>query len=83
MSTKNRGGRPRISEHKCPACEFKTKKTTDLESHYLNNHATIEEKKERYKFYCKDCNFGNQYEAKYTQHLQTKKHAIRIAGKSN
>ena len=49
-------------------------KTTNFKLHYLNKHATKEERKQEFKFYCEKCDFGCFVEVLLNRHLETKKH---------
>ena len=41
-------------EKKCEKCNYMTKNKTTLIQHDLNEHATIKERKEKFRYYCKD-----------------------------
>jgi len=45
-----------------------------MKLHYLNKHATFEERQNGFTFYCDKCDFGCFVEVLYTRHLETKKH---------
>jgi ribosomal protein L35 len=59
---------------KCNLCDYKPTKTTNLKLHYLNKHATKEERKQEFKFYCEKCDFGCFVEVLLNRHLETLKH---------
>jgi uncharacterized protein YutD len=42
--------------------------------HELNNHASIEEKKNKFKYYCEYCDIGCFYENFINNHNKTQKH---------
>jgi len=58
----------------CDICQHDGKNKTGKIIHYLNYHATLEERINQYNYYCKTCNFGVMSEGLYKTHLQTKKH---------
>ncbi len=45
---------------------------TNMKLHYLNHHATKEERKKEFKYYCEGCDFGHFTKALYKAHLETK-----------
>ena len=59
---------------KCGLCDYKPNKTTNLKLHYLNKHATKEERKQQFNFYCEKCDFGCFVEVLLNRHLETQKH---------
>lgn len=59
---------------KCELCDYKPTKTTNQKLHYLNKHATTEERQNGFTFYCIKCDFGCFVEILYTRHLETNKH---------
>lgn len=64
----------KILSDKCQFCDYKPSKTTNLKLHYLNKHATVEERKNGFIFYCNKCDFGCFTQILFTRHLETKKH---------
>jgi hypothetical protein len=46
--------------------------------HKLHNHATNEEKKNHFKYFCENCNIGTNNETVFNKHLETNKHKMRI-----
>ena len=54
-----------------------------MKLHILNNHSSVEEKKNGFKYYCKICNIGYFIEHKINAHLETTKHKIKIASNTN
>jgi hypothetical protein len=69
----------RKEELKCSICNlYTTKQESTMKLHILNNHSSIEEKKKGFKYYCEKCNYGINNELKFKEHLETKKHKIRI-----
>ena len=61
-------------EEKCKFCDHKPTKTTNLKLHYLNKHATKEERQSGFTFYCDKCDFGCFVSILYDRHLETQKH---------
>jgi hypothetical protein len=59
---------------KCPHCDYKINNTVGLQSHILNHHATKQERKDGFKFYCEKCDVGMFAEAYWKQHLKSKRH---------
>jgi len=59
---------------KCNSCNYETKNLTTLKMHELNNHASIEEKKNKFKYYCEYCDVGFFYENFINNHNKTQKH---------
>jgi len=59
---------------KCNSCNYETKNLTNLKMHELNNHASIEEKKNKFKYYCEYCDIGFFYENAISIHNKTLKH---------
>jgi ribosomal protein L35 len=64
----------KILSEKYKSCDYKPTKTTNMKLHYLNKHATKEERRNRFIFYCEKCDFGCFVEILYSRHLETKKH---------
>ena len=64
----------KILSEKCELCDYKPTKKTNMKLHYLNKHATKEERQSGFTFYCDKCDFGCFVEVLYTRHLETKKH---------
>jgi transcription elongation factor Elf1 len=64
--------------YKCNKCEFVTKNSTTQKIHILNNHSTIEERKQGYKIYCEVCDFGSFYEDSMKIHNASIKHKYNI-----
>ena len=65
--------------HVCKKCGHTTANKTNYKVHYLNSHASLEERIAQYSYYCKTCNFGVMSESLYKTHLKTKKHKRLIA----
>lgn len=68
---------------KCDICNlYTTRQTTNLKVHILNNHSTPKKRKEGFKFYCEDCDYGIDSENKYLYHLETIKHKMKNSNKT-
>jgi hypothetical protein len=63
---------------KCESCEYETKNKTTLLKHKLNNHSTKEERSEKFKYYCKFCDYGTFSIDSFDIHNNTDKHKIII-----
>ena len=59
---------------KCKDCDYITKNHTTMKKHYLNEHASIEEREKEFKFYCKLCDFGTFSKDTMNTHNETEKH---------
>ena len=69
-------GKRRISPkiHKCTNCDYTAKLKSTALVHHLNYHATLKERKEKYKYYCDTCNVGYMSKSLHNIHIATKKH---------
>ena len=47
---KRKGRNDKVLVDKCGLCDYKPNKTTNLKLHYLNKHATKEERKQQFNF---------------------------------
>lgn len=63
-----------IKKYTCTKCNYYCKHKSYMLTHELNNHASIKERKEKFKFYCEKCNFGTMIEQIYNNHTSSKKH---------
>nr|QBK88365.1 MAG: uncharacterized protein LCMiAC01_00290 [Mimivirus LCMiAC01] len=63
---------------KCPKCNYVALNNTNIILHILNNHSTIEERKNGLKHYCEYCDYGTLAKKLYDNHLKTKKHTMMI-----
>jgi hypothetical protein len=61
-------------EEKCKFCDYIPKNLTNYKLHYLNNHATKEERMEEFPYYCEKCDFGCFGGVLYQRHIETQKH---------
>ena len=64
----------KVLEPKCNLCNYETDKTINMKQHYLNNHATKEERQKEFIFYCVKCDFGSFSKFLFDRHLETLKH---------
>ena len=75
---KNNGKRKtrsdKVLEPKCKLCDYTTTRTTNMKLHYLNKHATKEERQAGFNFYCDKCDFGCFVNILFSRHLETQKH---------
>ena len=62
----------------CNKCEFKHFNKVNYLNHYLNNHGTIEERSNQFKFYCPDCDFGAFADSVIEYHYTSEKHRMKI-----
>ncbi len=60
--------------YKCKYCTFISTHSYNFKTHILNNHSTIDEKMNQFKYYCKVCDYGVFSINNYNTHLLTKKH---------
>ena len=56
---------------KCEECNYKPSGNTNYMQHKLNYHATKEERKEKFKYYCEKCDFGTFLKQIYETHTKT------------
>jgi hypothetical protein len=61
-------------EDKCKYCDYVPSKTTNYKLHYLNKHATKEERIKEFLYYCEKCDFGTNATILFQRHLETQKH---------
>lgn len=66
----------KILNPQCTLCPYKTNNSGGMKTHQLTKHATKEEKRKEFKFYCDKCDFGTFGEILFTRHLETKKHIL-------
>ena len=64
----------KILEEVCKFCDYNPSKTTNMKLHYLNKHATKEERQAGFNFYCDKCDFGCFVNILFSRHLETHKH---------
>jgi hypothetical protein len=61
----------------CKLCNYVSNKKVGMTLHYLNNHASIKERKEQFKYYCETCNYGNITQSHYNIHINSIKHILK------
>lgn len=64
--------------YKCYKCIFENDHKTSYLNHILNNHSTIEERKQTFPYYCECCDFGVFIKSVLDIHLKTKKHSLKF-----
>ena len=74
MKTKKRTDKTEVGQ--CKQCEYKTKNYSLMLKHILNKHATKEERKEKFKYYCELCDFGTFSNDTFEVHNKSEKHKI-------
>lgn len=58
----------------CDFCNYKPTGNTNYIQHKLNYHSSKEERKDEFKYYCENCDFGTFTKQIYEGHLKTSKH---------
>ena len=58
----------------CKICDRKYGHNTNAKTHYLNNHADIQMRKQYLKYFCNLCNYGSFSVLQYNSHCKTDKH---------
>jgi len=58
----------------CNICEYSCSTEKNLKSHKLIYHLTKDDRKEKFKYYCEKCDYGNDCNILYKKHLESKKH---------
>ena len=61
---------------KCDKCDFIAKHKEGLNTHNLLKHSNPQDRKEKFTYYCNNCDFGTHYETIYKTHCETKKHQL-------
>ena len=62
----------------CNQCNFfDTVNKINYQTHMLNNHSTLEERKNGFTFYCSFCDFGTFDQLVMIKHEESKKHQKR------
>ena len=59
---------------KCPQCDYTSNRNLNIVQHILNTHATKEERKAKFKYYCEICDFGTFTKRFYDSHIKSQKH---------
>jgi hypothetical protein len=63
----------------CKHCnDYKNNNHINFMNHVLTNHATKEERKKGYRYYCDVCDVGSFVEAVIKKHNNSKKHDLKI-----
>ena len=65
---------PNKEVYKCDECEYESLNKNNYLTHKLNNHATKEERKTQFKYYCDKCDFGVFTESSYQKHITSLRH---------
>jgi DNA-directed RNA polymerase beta subunit len=63
-------------DKKCEKCNYLTDNKYQLQQHYLNYHATKEEREKEFKYYCKCCDYGTYSKDFIEKHNNTNKHKL-------
>ncbi len=58
------------------ARDYLTNNKYQLQQHYLNYHATKEEREKEFKYYCKCCDYGTYSKDFIEKHNNTNKHKL-------
>ena len=59
---------------KCSHCNYETNKTSNMKLHTLTHHSTPQDRKQKFKHYCDNCDFGTDVQILFSRHLETQKH---------
>jgi hypothetical protein len=59
---------------KCPKCNYKPTGYTTFLQHTLIYHSTKEEREMKFKYFCKNCDYGTFSEKYFENHKKTEKH---------
>jgi hypothetical protein len=62
----------KVLDTKCKHCEYTPTRTTNMKLHYLNHHASKEERKKEFKYYCEECDIGNFAKSLFKLHIEAK-----------
>src|SRR5438045_2234240 len=60
--------------YKCSLCDYSHTNKHNYDEHMLNNHASLIDRKTKFKYYCPKCDFGISVESVYKKHCETIKH---------
>ncbi len=77
-NTGTRGIRLKKVIYKCEKCNYETTNNNNYLCHNLNNHSSKDERKNKFKFYCDNCDFGCFSKTGYDKHLKSKIHIRKI-----
>jgi len=64
--------------YKCSLCDYSNTNKHNYDEHMLNNHASLIDRKTKFKFYCQKCDFGINVESIYKKHCETIKHKRKL-----
>lgn len=67
--------------NKCMQCDYATKNKLTLKIHVLNTHSNLTTRREEFKYYCDDCDFGTFSSKIMNAHNNTNKHMKHIQRK--
>ena len=78
-TTKHKTGKRKVRSDKkipipCDKCDHISKTCYIAKLHKLNNHSTLDERKEGFKYYCEVCDYGTFLPSSYKRHSESKKH---------
>jgi len=59
---------------KCNKCKYSSKNKISMKQHILNEHATKDERKKDFKYYCEFCDYGTFSVDFINKHTETEKH---------
>jgi hypothetical protein len=76
MMDENRIKEPR---HKCEFCDYQSDFITNVRNHTMTYHASKEERRAAYAYYCDACDFGHYSRTAFEKHCQTSKHKKKTA----
>jgi hypothetical protein len=65
----------KIRKDKCEECDYTSQSYASMERHVLNKHASIKERKEKFKYYCECCDFGTFRQEQYEKHISLLSHS--------
>lgn len=60
---------------RCSVCKiYESKNSINMRTHILNKHSTVNQRKDRFSYYCDCCDYGNFHKLVFQKHLLTRKH---------
>ena len=81
--TRSDKGKKRKPINKCKLCDYENEHKAKFRYHVLNNHASIEERKNTFTYYCDWCSFGTFSKHAYEVHCMKNKNHLRKFGNPN
>lgn len=60
--------------YKCEKCDYTDTHKYNRDNHYLKNHASEEERKNKFTYYCEACCFGTMSNKDNASHTKTTQH---------